>query len=76
MSSEVRGGYSEKGAKFRGDNIDSELARIDSETGGEEVRMSGDQQLDLERGVRVDRVIDMSVERMGTPGGEKEGRSS
>lgn len=76
VSSEVRGGYSEKGAKFRGDNIDSELARIDSETGGEEVRMSGDQQLDLERGVRVDRVIDMSVERMGTPGGEKEGRSS
>lgn len=69
----MRAGYSEKGAKFRGDNIDSELARIDSET---EVRMSGDQRMDLERGVRVDRVIDMSVERMGTPGGEKEGRSS
>jgi len=76
MSSEVRGGDSEKGAKVRGDNIDSELARIDSETGGEEVRMSGNQHIDLERGVRVDRAIDMSVERMGSAGGEKEERSS
>lgn len=76
MSSEVRGGYSEKGSKFRGDHVDSELARIDSEAGGDEVRMSGGQEIDLERGVRVDRVIDMSVERMGTPGGEKEGRNS
>ncbi|KAK1832024.1 fungal pheromone mating factor STE2 GPCR-domain-containing protein [Podospora conica] len=79
VSSEVRGGYSsEKSSagtgRFRGDNIDAELARIDSEGGGAE----GGQDIDLERGVRVDRVIDMSVERKGSAsgGGEKEGRSS